>query len=440
MNSRMRLFKLFCFVFLFFVICGTGQYSLAGEWIQFLEEPVIDMKISTIPGIDMDGLVFAISGDNGGLAYYTSPDSLSIFGFIYPLSLVSIAPDSDNNRIFCATDGHTDSDGLYVFDVAAEEFVPVFYRNAGNFVKQLPSGFYFGWGFAADQGGLVHSFDGEEWTAVDFFEDINVLNIVETADGTLFVSTAKGIFIIDYNRSEPVQLFDEETVHDIYVRRYPYNDEVYIAIGSGSYSDGVYRLDYENGEVTGTTLINYVFMAGRLYEYWDYLVVGCHNNNNTSNLFLVEPLEFAAGDVYQIGTELEINEVYSFEVLPCYCHNFAVGTDAGVFWGSNIHTSTDDTVTDVNPVKSIRNYPNPFNPATTISFELSAAGKVELTVYNTRGQKIKTIIKKYLERGKHSVGWQGDDETGNTLSSGIYFYELKVNGESSGFNKGLLLK
>jgi hypothetical protein len=87
-----------------------------------------------------------------------------------------------------------------------------------------------------------------------------------------------------------------------------------------------------------------------------------------------------------------------------------------------------------------RNYPNPFNPTTTISFSIPEESKVELTVYNIKGQKVKTLVKNDLDKGNHLVSWNGIDESGKSVGSGVYFYKLNVNGKFESVKKCLLLK
>ena len=77
----------------------------------------------------------------------------------------------------------------------------------------------------------------------------------------------------------------------------------------------------------------------------------------------------------------------------------------------------------------IGNYPNPFNPSTTISFALKGDSDVTLHIYNTKGQKVKTVLAENLNVGYHDVVWNGKDDNNQEVTSGIYFMTLDANGE-----------
>jgi subtilisin-like proprotein convertase family protein len=85
------------------------------------------------------------------------------------------------------------------------------------------------------------------------------------------------------------------------------------------------------------------------------------------------------------------------------------------------------------------NYPNPFNPSTQIRFSLPSDQRVELAVYDLRGQKIATLINEALRAGRHDVTWLGQDDRGRQVSSGTYVYRLTADGRTL-TNKMLLLK
>ncbi len=88
---------------------------------------------------------------------------------------------------------------------------------------------------------------------------------------------------------------------------------------------------------------------------------------------------------------------------------------------------TDDEAPSVSQAISLdQNFPNPFNPETTIGFSVPSDMNAELAVYNVRGQKIKTLFDGRAQKGNNSVTWNGTDESGKNVSSGVYFYRLNA--------------
>ena len=73
-----------------------------------------------------------------------------------------------------------------------------------------------------------------------------------------------------------------------------------------------------------------------------------------------------------------------------------------------------------------QNFPNPFNLATNISFYLSEKSQVKLVIYNVLGERVRTLINGSLDAGSHSITWDGKNETGSVVASGIYFYKLNA--------------
>ena len=87
-----------------------------------------------------------------------------------------------------------------------------------------------------------------------------------------------------------------------------------------------------------------------------------------------------------------------------------------------------------------QNFPNPFDPKTTISFSIKQNSEIELEIFNIKGQKIKTVINEFMQTGNHSIVWYGDDEYGKYVNSGLYFYKLSANGKTVAVKKCLLVK
>ncbi|MFC1898434.1 agmatine deiminase family protein [Candidatus Cloacimonadota bacterium] len=95
------------------------------------------------------------------------------------------------------------------------------------------------------------------------------------------------------------------------------------------------------------------------------------------------------------------------------------------------------------PVADLHNFPNPFNPSTTISFQISDFSEIEsvqIEIFNLKGQKVKQLVCDQLSAGQHSLVWHGDDNNDHPVSSGIYLYRLNVNGKTATVRKCLLMK
>jgi hypothetical protein len=73
-----------------------------------------------------------------------------------------------------------------------------------------------------------------------------------------------------------------------------------------------------------------------------------------------------------------------------------------------------------------QNYPNPFNPQTVIRFDIPVKSNVSLKIFNILGQEVKTLVYSELSPGEKSVSWNGKDNAGLSVNSGIYVYELRA--------------
>ncbi len=101
-----------------------------------------------------------------------------------------------------------------------------------------------------------------------------------------------------------------------------------------------------------------------------------------------------------------------------------------VCWFEDTASAVDNTEIPGSSAKAklLPNHPNPFNPATTVSFELPTDAMVSLDVYDASGGRIRRLIAGWRTAGVHSVTWHGGDDNGRAMGSGIYFSCLTVNG------------
>jgi len=105
--------------------------------------------------------------------------------------------------------------------------------------------------------------------------------------------------------------------------------------------------------------------------------------------------------------------------------------------------STSDSDENIERNKAIlelrQNYPNPFNLSTTIEYSIPDESEVFIAIYNIFGKRVKTIQDEVVSPGKYKVSWNGRDDTGDSLASGVYFYLLSSN-ENFIIHKMILLK
>jgi len=104
---------------------------------------------------------------------------------------------------------------------------------------------------------------------------------------------------------------------------------------------------------------------------------------------------------------------------------------------NSILTHQDEEVTQISFIELKQNYPNPFNPTTTIEFSLDKLHNAELTIYNLKGQKIRQYP---INQKQSSIIWDGDDEIGKKMPSGVYLYRLSVDDKVVSSRKMILMK
>jgi hypothetical protein len=86
-----------------------------------------------------------------------------------------------------------------------------------------------------------------------------------------------------------------------------------------------------------------------------------------------------------------------------------------------------------------QNFPNPFNPSTTIMYSLKDPGHVTLSIYNVLGQNVRTLVDEYQNAGSYTTIWDGSDDRGNGVASGMYFYRIKA-GDFTEIKKMVMVK
>jgi len=151
-------------------------------------------------------------------------------------------------------------------------------------------------------------------------------------------------------------------------------------------------------------------------------------------------------EIYRNGDQIGTNITSTFYLdisVPAGTHvyNVAVVYDGGWIVFSDDVTVTVEAggiplplVTELNG-----NYPNPFNPDTRIKFSVHEAGNVIIDIFNSKGQKIRTLVNEYLSINFYNMVWDGKDTNGYNVSSGVYFYKMDA-GKYTSTKKMILMK
>lgn len=206
--------------------------------------------------------------------------------------------------------------------------------------------------------------------------------------------------------------------------------KIYVhTVGTAGIIVRVFDNDGTNG-MPGTQLAQYQYPAASITEGWNYVTLpaGIVVPDGQFYIAILETTNASA-----IGLDTSSNG-YSYQRIS----NWEPVTTGEIMLRAIVEhgTPNDDNVTPVYTLDA-NNYPNPFNPETTIAFSVPAAGPTTLKIYNLKGQIVRTLVNDTREAGNHSVVWNGKDDNGNTVSSGMYFY--RVNNNSKSITRKMLL-
>jgi hypothetical protein len=247
------------------------------------------------------------------------------------------------------------------------------------------------------------------------------------------------------------KLFSHSLIHSgilVYLRAW---DTVYVTDMNNSYGDSelyqiqtanefesydfpAFEIDtYLSGETHPVELSSFSVssVAGRVIIAWT-------TQSESQNLgFHIYKSDSPTGQKVRADKEM-IKGALNSETRHDYSWEEAADKDGKVwyFWLADV--STDGSMRFYGPkrVETIaapqyysleQNYPNPFNPTTTITFSLKETGKVQLSIFNLRGQSVRELVNEEKSAGQYAVEWNGLDSNGFKAPSGLYFYTIRVN-------------
>ncbi len=206
--------------------------------------------------------------------------------------------------------------------------------------------------------------------------------------------------------------------------------------------------DYQDEWLISPTLIIDERLNGYL-EFWtcynsglmdhtDYTVkVTTDDGDNWTEVWHAEEDNLSTLDWEHVAVDLAS---YTGEHIRIAWHKIGYDNDIVILDAIALDGAIDNDDVTLELVNNVCNYPNPFNPRTTISFSITEEQNINVSIYNIKGQKVKNLLNKSMRKGPHEVIWNGDDNNGNGVGSGVYFYKITPAKGESILKKCIMLK
>ncbi len=217
---------------------------------------------------------------------------------------------------------------------------------------------------------------------------------------------------------------------------------------------------YTNLSYAGIEFTSQTIDASSMTHF--HLDIWTPDNTSSPAVLKVKLVDFGADGVYDGGDDSEDELIFDESILDSEVwvsldiplSNFAglmstehlaqliISGDPNTVYMDNVYFYTENSDAEENVVNSVNspyilgsNYPNPFNPTTTISFTLKSSGYVTLSIYDVKGRLVETIVQTELAPNTYREFWNAEN-----VASGIYFYRLSVNGQKIDTKRMVLIK
>ena len=257
--------------------------------------------------------------------------------------------------------------------------------------------------------------------------------------------------MFDDNEEEVYMVFnDDYTGMEIYIEEDEYSGEMYTDTADYAWwlDNDMLLINFLDGEWICNEDPDDPSYWGDEDECNDYCDIDCEVEDPSDTISFSyefdEDTLHIAGNVYVCEDETEGYEECLQDELPIppelrdIDDAYITFGRAMVFTGDNVSIANANALTP-NQFKVFNAYPNPFNPVTTLRYQLPEANMVTVTIYDMAGKEVKTLIHQQQTAGLHGIQWNGTNNLGNMVSAGIYLYQVQ-SGVYNQTNKMILLK
>jgi len=374
-----------------------GDASGAGVTIVDVSDPVnpsIVANVSSVPGFDVkvwDHYVYSVTGGSGtgGILNIADPTAPQVAGTFSSSHNICISP---NGYMF------SESPGLVIRDLNADPLNPA----------QVWSG-----GFEGHDASVVGNrlFDFHGTTATNIYD-------ISTISAPQLLGVIQDPSISYHHSGYPT----EDGQYLLICDELANLSQADITVWDISDPGNPQKVD----EFTDpNAIVHNLYIIGD-YAYVSYYTAGFRifNVSDPANITLLDEYDTSPLSGEMFGGAFG---VYPFAPSG---HIYINDWDEGLFvFSFNPPTSLneDPAATSLpDEFELDQNYPNPFNPSTTLSYKVGVSSQVNLTVYNALGQPVRTLVNETRPAGVHEIVWDGKDDSGNSLGSGVYFYTLRA--------------
>lgn len=402
---------------IFFIVILLGATGVnAIEWSQIGPTTTVYQYRSTFAGDVLcgpDGMTIGLGDD--WLTYSYGQLPIWDAAEIYPDYLLVIMGDGSW------------SDGVYEFNLDTHEFTVREWIYNPRFLFQHNNAFYVG-----GESGLNRSTDnGQNWVSATELTNVECYDMAASAQH-LFVSSADGLFRSADN-GQTWELISTVTI-PLQQLACGYDGTLYGIFPGVSNSSGLWSSTDAgttwNVEFYSDLMSDVHLTGGFIFVSWDqgsaHQGVAIWDDDATALIWLNEGLPNL--NVCQLSENTMID-----------CPNIVTCTEAGTFITCDLFQLGIEETPVIHSQPGLTNYPNPFNPTTTIVFSLDRAQPVSIKIYNAAGQLVTTLFDGKAKPGLNRVQWNARDAHGDCLASGMYVYRL-ITPNVTNANRMLLLK